>query len=120
LPYVAFLIPVLSAVRLAKFNIATNQSDQFIGLPTPANAVFFCGIFYIVSENMNLLIGHNEVLMPVVYMLLGIILLFSILLNANIPLIALKFKSFGWKNNEARFSLVRNNIVGDYSLHVDK
>ena len=41
LPYSAFLIAILSAVRLAKFNISTNQTDEFIGLPTPANAL--CG-----------------------------------------------------------------------------
>jgi len=111
LPYLAFLIPVLSAVRLAKFNIATNQSDQFIGLPTPANAVFFCGVFYIVSSNIDLLISKSETIFPVIVVLLGLIALFSILLNANIPLIALKFKSFGWKNNEARFILLGITVL---------
>ena len=41
IPYISFVIPLLSAVRLAKFNIDSNQSDKFIGLPTPANALFF-------------------------------------------------------------------------------
>lgn len=44
LPYIAFLIPVLSAVRLAKFNLDTRQTDSFIGLPTPANSIFICSI----------------------------------------------------------------------------
>lgn len=102
-PYLAFLIPVLSAVRLAKFNISTNQSDGFIGLPTPANAIFFCGVYYFASDNMDGLILKKEMILPVVFSLIGLIITFSLLLNANIPLIALKFKSFGWKGNEARF-----------------
>jgi CDP-diacylglycerol--serine O-phosphatidyltransferase len=106
LPAVAFLIPILSAVRLAKFNIATNQSDQFIGLPTPANAVFFCGIFYFISDNFTVFLTQEEIRMPVVYALIGLIIIFSLLLNANIPLIAMKFKTFGWKGNEARFILL--------------
>ncbi len=103
LPYIGFIIAVLSAVRLAKFNIATNQSDQFIGLPTPANAIFFASI--------SLIIHFKEVTFDFPGMeyfvsipsIVGFIIVFSLLLNANIPLIALKFKSFGWKGNEARF-----------------
>jgi CDP-diacylglycerol--serine O-phosphatidyltransferase len=103
LPYLAFLIPLLSAVRLAKFNIATNQSDQFIGLPTPANAVFFSAIALIATYRevtFDFPVMEYFVSLPSI---IGFIILFSLLLNANIPLIALKFKSFGWKGNEARF-----------------
>lgn len=103
LPLFSFLIPILSAVRLAKFNIATNQSDQFIGLPTPANAVFFAGLYLWISENFDVVISKIEIITPLVYVLVSLIALFSLLLNANIPLIALKFKSFGWQGNEARF-----------------
>ena len=103
LPYLAFLIPILSAVRLAKFNISTNQSDQFIGLPTPANAVFFSSIALIVKykeTTFDFPGMESFVSLPSIF---GLIVIFSLLLNAKIPLIALKFKTFGWKGNEARF-----------------
>ncbi len=50
LSYLAFLICLFSAYRLAKFNIDTRQSDKFIGLPTPANAIFICSIGWIFSQ----------------------------------------------------------------------
>lgn len=99
--YSAFLIAILSAVRLAKFNISTNQTDEFIGLPTPANALFFSSI----PLNFTLLMScNNWFVYPYIYVVL--IVLFSIMLNAPIRLIALKFKSFGWKGNEYRFTLL--------------
>lgn len=106
LPYVAFLIPILSAVRLAKFNIATNQSDQFIGLPTPANAVFFSSIALIVEYKETTFEFPGMEYFVSLPSIFGLIIIFSLLLNANIPLIALKFKSFGWKGNEARFTFL--------------
>lgn len=106
LPYVAFLIPILSAVRLAKFNIATNQSDQFIGLPTPANAVFFSSFALIYNfKEVTFDFPGMEYFVSILS-IVGFIIIFSLLLNANIPLIALKFKSFGWKGNEARFTFL--------------
>ena len=50
LPYIAFIIPIFSAVRLAKFNNDERQIDAFIGLPTPANAIFFSAIAYIIHN----------------------------------------------------------------------
>jgi CDP-diacylglycerol--serine O-phosphatidyltransferase len=101
LPYSAFLISILSAVRLAKFNISTNQSDEFIGLPTPANALFFASLpmIFFFSPIMSEWVGNS-------YFIFIVILFFSYLLNAPIRLIALKFKSFGWKGNEYRFILI--------------
>ncbi len=101
-PFVAFLIPILSAVRLAKFNIATNQTDQFIGLPTPASAIFFASLSMLISFGFSFVgTPFNIILNP--YILMTLVVVISLLLNANIPLIALKFKSFGWKGNEVRF-----------------
>ena len=122
IPYISFVIPLLSAVRLAKFNMDSNQSDRFIGLPTPANALFFVLIplvfiyesfgwdYPTVLTHMN----GDYVSPPLVtyslstsetlkYFIIVGILLFSYLLNAPIEMIALKFKSFGWKGNEIRF-----------------
>jgi CDP-diacylglycerol--serine O-phosphatidyltransferase len=101
--YFAFIIPVFSAVRLAKFNIDTRQNDSFIGLPTPANTLF------IVSLPMILIHGHvavvNEWLMNPIFLCV-ICVLQSYLMNAELPLIALKFKHFKWKENQYRYILI--------------
>lgn len=105
--YSAFLIPVFSALRLAKFNNDTRQSDSFIGVPTPANAILICSLPLIlnlrngyVDENSNM-----ELAMVILNkkILIGLVILMSYLLIAELPLIALKFKNFGWKGNEVRF-----------------
>lgn len=108
LPMIALMIPLLSAVRLAKFNISTNQTNEFIGLPTPANAIFFSSISILVFNNFDEISISMEGL---VYLLLGITVAMSLLLNANLPLIALKFKTFGWKGNEVRFVFLGLSLV---------
>lgn len=109
IPYISFVIPLLSAVRLAKFNIDSNQSDKFIGLPTPANALFFVFIpLGFIFENFDgdkttFVTQSLSVSETFKYLMIVIILLFSCLLNAPIEMFALKFNSFGWKGNEIRF-----------------
>lgn len=92
--YVAFLIPIFSAIRLAKFNNDTRQSDSFIGLPTPANAIFVCSLVLLPKE-------YTALFTPNILCLITLTL--SLLLVAPIPLFALKFKSFGFKGNEIRY-----------------
>lgn len=107
LPYIAFVTPLASAVRLAKFNVDENQSDKFIGVPTPANSLFFIAIPLIYMEYIK-----NS--LPPLYLgsiLILLILIFSWLLNANIELLALKFKTFGWKNNETRYTFIGMAII---------
>ncbi len=106
-PYIGFLIPLLSAVRLAKFNVDENQSDKFIGLPTPANSLFFISIPFIVNEYLLGTIPTNTIIVSITIL----ILIFSWLLNAKIELLALKFKSFGWENNEFRFSFITLTFI---------
>lgn len=107
LPYVAFVIPMASAVRLAKFNLDENQSDKFIGLPTPANSLFFISLPLIFSTYFS----ESEPNSFFIYGLVFLLFLFSWLLNAKIELLALKFKSFGWKNNEFRFVFLGIAII---------
>ena len=85
LPYTAFLIAVFSALRLAKFNLDERQSTSFIGMPTPANALFWGSLVvgehaWLVSENFNALY------------LLVLVLVMSLLLVAELPMFSLKFK----------------------------
>lgn len=99
LPYVAFLIAVFSACRLAKFNIDTRQKTTFIGLPTPANALFWASLVVGGGDWINSL-NAGWVLM------LALIALFSFFLVSEIPMFALKFKSFAWKYNKVRYIFI--------------
>lgn len=97
-PYVAFLITAFSALRLAKFNVDTRQSDSFIGLPTPANALFISALpFVIIGESSIAMFLSNG------YTLLIITVLFALLLVAELRLFALKFKNMTWQDNKIRF-----------------
>lgn len=103
------LIALFSALRLAKFNIDTRQSDQFIGVPTPANALFVASLFlYINSESSNLtLIGF--------FTNPGFILIYSVLMSylliAELPLFALKFKSYAFKGNEVKWIFLGSSLI---------
>ena len=93
-PYLGFLITLASCYRLAKFNIDTRQTDSFIGLPTPANALL------IMSIPMIQFHSEFEWLVDFLsnpYVLVGVTVLSSYLLNAEIPLFSLKVKSFSWE-----------------------
>ena len=97
-PWVAFIIAAFSALRLAKFNIDTRQSDSFIGLPTPANVFFISALPFVIGGDsfMAPFIGNAVVLIVIT-------LLFSYLMVAEIKLLALKFKNRSWHDNKARF-----------------
>jgi len=98
LALVSFSIAVCSALRLAKFNNDTRQSDSFIGLPTPANALFLSALAFVPPP------VHAWVFQPMI--LAGITVAFSALLLSPLPLFALKFKSGGWRGNEVRFTFL--------------
>jgi len=105
LPYIAFITTIFSAVRLAKFNIDTRQSDTFIGLPTPANAICVSA-FPFIAQTGKLLSNEQLVIVLVIY-----ILVISWLLVAEIKMLALKFTSFGWSGNQARWIFIGLSLV---------
>lgn len=103
-----YLIALFSALRLAKFNIDTRQTDSFIGLPTPASTILIGSLIWGIT--------HGTIDPSWVYRdLVWIVPLFSILVSwmlvAELPLIALKFKHFKWKGNEPRFILILSSIA---------
>lgn len=104
LPFLAFLITVFSGLRLAKFNIDTRQSTSFIGLPTPANTLFFLTIPLIWINQLPGDFAYD--LTTNKYVLTSLTVLFSFLLVAELPLIALKFKGFQFKQNAFRYLLI--------------
>ncbi|MEG1615403.1 MAG: CDP-diacylglycerol--serine O-phosphatidyltransferase [Bacteroidales bacterium] len=97
LPYAAFLIAIFSALRLAKFNIDERQTSSFIGLPTPANALFWIGIC------MGLTTATGNVFIANIWIILALVVIFSYLLVAEIPMFSFKFKSLNWKDNQLRY-----------------
>lgn len=104
-PLVALLIPFFSVFRLAKFNLDTRQSESFIGLPTPANTLFFMAFPLVAVYGQS----DSEIMRSVSYFMFNpitisvVILIMSLLLVSEIPLFSLKFKSFGVKGNEIRY-----------------
>lgn len=97
--YVAFLIPIFSAIRLAKFNIDTRQTNSFIGVPTPANTIFIAAIPYIIEYDAwgaAAFFTNNWFL--IIFPFVSAYLLIS-----EIPLFALKFKSLNWNDNKIQF-----------------
>ena len=95
-PYTAFIIAAFSALRLGKFNIDPRQSSSFIGLPTPANALFWGSLVvgghsFLVSDSFN-----------AIYLFILVILM-SYLLVAELPMFSLKFKNLSWRDNKVSY-----------------
>ncbi len=107
LNFSAFLIAIFSALRLAKFNIDERQSDQFIGLPTPANALLIASFPMIITENNLFFV--NYILNP--YFLFIFSLGMGILLVSEIPLMSLKFKSLKLSENIFRYILIFSSLI---------
>ena len=96
LPYTAFIMAGFSALRLAKFNLDERQHYGFIGLPTPANALFWA----------SLVLGEHAFLVSLKFnavFLLLFMILFCMLLVSEVPMLALKFKNFSWQDNKERY-----------------
>ena len=102
LPYAAFLVTIFSALRLAKFNNDTRQTNSFIGLPTPACTLVVASLPLILAAQAG---GPTAVSAWIrnPWALLALTGLLSGLLVAELPLFALKFKNFGWADNRQRF-----------------
>jgi len=99
---IVFLIPVFSALRLAKFNIDTRQTESFIGLPTPANALFFSSLPLILNYQ-PMVFGFRVTGFFNPYVLIALAIIMSFLLVSELHLFALKFKNLKWVDNKPRF-----------------
>jgi CDP-diacylglycerol--serine O-phosphatidyltransferase len=113
MPLFALAIPFFSLFRLAKFNTDERQKIGFLGLPTPANAMFFMTFPLIIAYPQSLpgFLSDYEYVLFTEEVLAGLVVLVSLLCVIEIPLISLKFTSFGWKGNESRFILLLISIV---------
>lgn len=108
LPFLGFAITLASAFRLAKFNIDTRQTTSFIGLPTPANALLILSLPLIVQFQDYAI---AETLITNTWFLLALTALSCYMLNAEIPLFALKFKSWGLAENKIRYGFLLLAII---------
>jgi CDP-diacylglycerol--serine O-phosphatidyltransferase len=95
LPYLGFLITIFSALRLAKFNIDTRQTEDFIGLNTPMNTLFIVSLPFIQRDHPAL-IGSS-------LLLVALTVVMSFLLVSEIRIFSLKFGSVDWKGNKIKF-----------------
>ena len=100
LPFIGLLIAVASGYRLAKFNVDTRQTTSFIGLPVPANTLLILSLPLIISFQASQQITE-VILTP--WFLIIITLVSCVLLNAEIPLFGLKFKTWNFKDNAVRY-----------------
>ena len=103
LPFIVFVMAAFSALRLAKFNLDERQALGFIGLPTPANALFWGSLIAGAGEWMKSA--------PFISSNLSLVILAGVffscyLLIAEIPMFALKFKHWGWKGNEIKYIFI--------------
>ena len=114
-PYFALLIPVCSAIRLGKFNIDLRQEVNFIGLPTPANAMFFASIPLVI-----LLQPHIYSVIKLDFMadffsnsrVIAILaVFFSYLLISDFKIFSIKFKTTGWAENKKSYILLISSII---------
>ena len=107
LPFLVFVMAAFSALRLAKFNLDERQALGFIGLPTPANALFWGSLIAGAGDWMKTapFIGDNLSLVIIAGVFIS-----SYLLIAEIPMFALKFKHWGWKGNEVKYIFVLSCI----------
>ena len=105
LPYLGFLITLFSTYRLGKFNIDERQTTSFIGLATPANAIFWLGLAY----------GYQTLLSTMSpWVIVVAVVVSSYLLVCELPMFSFKFHNFGWADNRIRYIF----IVGTIALAV--
>lgn len=111
---IPFFIAILSGVRLAKFNVDERQTENFIGLAVPANALFFVSLYLVSILTANeFLLGllKNKIALSL------IIIIFSLFLVSEFPMFSLKFKSMGFKGNKIRYIFIVLSVILLILLH---
>ncbi len=110
-PWAALLIPVAGALRLARFNIDTRQTTTFIGLPIPANAIFWIGY-------ASLFMQGGADFLAQWYCFIPVLLVECWLMNSPLRIFSLKFKNLKFRENLARYLLIVAAVVFCFTLGV--
>jgi CDP-diacylglycerol--serine O-phosphatidyltransferase len=106
--YSSLIIPVAGAFRLAKFNTDDRQSEQFLGMPIPANAIFFASLALVLE------LGTNQSIVPIIlnkYTILASIYICSFLMVSELPMFNLKFKNLKLKENALRYVFIGITVL---------
>lgn len=123
LPYLGFLFTLAVALRLAKFNIDERQSTDFLGVPSPAAAIFTLGLFYWVTNYPEVLYkvdptmlmelgrGYLNPLLGMPWLILLILLFISAMMLVEIPMFSLKVKKWQWKGNELKVIFLVLSVI---------
>ena len=111
LPFIAFIVPLFSAYRLAKFNVDDEQTTSFKGLPTPATGLLLASfpiiILVCLAENKGFY--YDTITNP--YVLAATAIIASILMVSNLPMFAMKFSSVGWGENQTRYIFIVLSVI---------
>lgn len=101
-----FILAVFAALRLAKFNLDTRQTEEFLGLTTTATGLFTASLMWTIVDNPQWFVGWfgKSVVMLMIF-------IFCVLLVSEVPMFSLKIKKFAWKGNELRFILIAVALV---------
>jgi CDP-diacylglycerol---serine O-phosphatidyltransferase len=106
--FTSLVITIAGAFRLAKFNTDDRQSEQFLGMPIPANAIFFASLGLILE------LGTERSIVPIIlnkYILLSSIFACSFLMVSELPMFSMKFKNLNLKENAIRFLFLGTTIL---------
>ena len=107
IPFFGFLITIAAVYRLAKFNISEDQKHYFIGLPTPANAIFIASLALFITDNQFAVLNYIDT----TWFLLVVTLLSCYIMNSKLNLFALKFKSYDFNSNKLRYLFIATVIL---------
>ena len=109
------IVPVAGAFRLAKFNIDTRQTENFLGLPIPSNALFFASLALIVSIGQS---AETNTLILNQFNLIAAMIIFAALMISEVPMFSMKFKNLNWETNKFRFIFLAISLLLFLWLHL--
>ena len=111
LPFVAFIVPLFAALRLAKFNVDDSQQTSFKGMPTPAVALLLASFPVIILKCLAEDKGIYYDIVTNAYFLAGTGIIASLLMVSNLPMFSLKFTSISWKENQTRYTFIILSVL---------
>jgi len=103
IPFLAFLIPVFAAFRLAKFNVDKRQTSSFLGLPVPANGLFWGALI------PSIPIGSSHIISA--FFIVALIIIFCLLMVSELPMFSLKFTHYKWTGNEYPYIMILSSLL---------
>jgi CDP-diacylglycerol--serine O-phosphatidyltransferase len=110
IPFLAFIIPLFAALRLAKFNIDDKQQTSFLGIPTPAVAILIAS-YPLIKSYLYHDRGLYYMIITNTYFLTVTAFAMSFLMIVPLPMFAFKFKNYGWKDNKVKYVFLALSIL---------